>query len=149
LGREEKNIRLCLKLLDGFVTRGIFQFTVEGLREDISKNISSSFIGILDDVFNKPEDIKWIDYYLEKYVENSVPFCYSTNNTFTCIEDVNTLWNIIEKLKKNTLVHSKNINDNTPLNKARNVGNKYNEATLILDNIIQNSQFLIYPDPDF
>ena len=29
---------------------------------DISKNISSSFIGILDDIFNKPEDIKWIDY---------------------------------------------------------------------------------------
>jgi len=29
---------------------------------DISKNISSSFIGILDDLFNKPEDIKWIDY---------------------------------------------------------------------------------------
>lgn len=29
---------------------------------DISKNISSSFIGIFDDLFNKPEDIKWVDY---------------------------------------------------------------------------------------
>lgn len=29
---------------------------------DISKNISSSFIGISEDLFTKPEDVKWIDY---------------------------------------------------------------------------------------
>jgi len=29
---------------------------------DISKNISSSFIGISEDLFNKPEDVKWVDY---------------------------------------------------------------------------------------
>lgn len=29
---------------------------------DISKNISSSFTGIFDDLFNKPEDTKWVDY---------------------------------------------------------------------------------------
>jgi hypothetical protein len=29
---------------------------------DVSKNISSSFIGISEDLFNKPKDVKWVDY---------------------------------------------------------------------------------------
>lgn len=29
---------------------------------DINKNISKSCIGLLDDLFNKPTDIKWLDY---------------------------------------------------------------------------------------